>query len=141
MVYIRPVLLLNVARSARTEKERSSFPMSAPTISGPLSPVPMYPACGSLLVTETRVIAGLESQLSWTEIVAVTTTSLWSGEGHRIEGDRETLSVGAATSRICNGTESVAVSPFPTKSLKATEAEALMKSPGQASAGTVKLLV
>src|SRR5215204_5894387 len=141
IVYTRPVLFPLVPRSARTENDRSSVPTAAPTISGLLSPVPRKPDSGSLLITDTNLTAGLGSQLSVTVRVATMVRRSWLGDHRMTDGDTVTVRVGGATSRICKGAESDAVSWLLTISLKATAALAPVKSPGQAFRGTVKLVV
>src|SRR5579859_7022012 len=60
----------------------------------------------SLLVIDTSSTVGFASQVSLKTTVAVIGTSLWFG-GHRLSGDRLTLSVGAIVS--CTVTCVVAV--------------------------------
>src|SRR6185369_6985383 len=100
-------------RSARSRNVRSSAPFFHSWMSSGLSPSPR-PLSGSLLSIETSSTFGSGSQISVTVIVALISTSLWSG-GQSTSGDSATVSTGACVSWI--STVCVAWPVFPEPSV------------------------
>src|SRR5437868_5263805 len=83
-------------RSARTSNCRSSVPKAAPRTSGDVLPDP-FASGVSLLVIDTRRIAGLVSQTSVDVTAIVTGTNWWFG-GQSTDGVADRASAGGVVS-------------------------------------------